>query len=492
MKKVMILWLFAGICNLSLLKAQSDTDAEYEAFIRQRVNEMLEFRNERDKEFASFLKEYWEGYTAFAGIDAPMPGPDKPIIYTPPVVVPEEPPVPEKPNIPAEPDPRPKPKLAPDPVVLKPKPKPVPPVNKQSECYITFYGNEYAVSKPETSVYLSAIDENNISNVWTTLSKSNYTSVIEDCLRLKKEIRLNDWGYFMLARSMGEVWSKRKTTDEIAFAQAFILLQSDYKVKMARVNNKLALLIAANQDIYGIPFITISGTRYYIITGKRNESVGTIYTYPKDFANASKQIDTNMPIVPLLKENMHKKVLSSPDHSFELTAYVNKNLIDFYDSYPQSDVAVYMNTEPDENFSKDILSQFKTFIDGKDPLKATSDLLNLIQVVFPYATDGEQFGYEKPFFVDECFYYPYNDCEDRAVLFGYLVRNLLKMDVILLQYPEHIAAAVLFPEETKGDHVYYNNKKYIICDPTYINAPPGECMPQFKSVNPKILTYVRQ
>ena len=33
----------------------------------------------------------------------------------------------------------------------------------------------------------------------------------------------------------------------------------------------------------------------------------------------------------------------------------------------------------------------------------------------------------------------------------------------------------------------YNDGKYIICDPTYINANYGECMPKFKTVEPKIV-----
>ena len=33
----------------------------------------------------------------------------------------------------------------------------------------------------------------------------------------------------------------------------------------------------------------------------------------------------------------------------------------------------------------------------------------------------------------------------------------------------------------------YKGKKYIICDPTFINANAGMCMPEFKKVNPEII-----
>ena len=87
------------------------------------------------------------------------------------------------------------------------------------------------------------------------------------------------------------------------------------------------------------------------------------------------------------------------------------------------------------------------------------------------------------------FYYPYCDCEDRAVLYSYLVRNLLKLDVVLLDYPNHIATAVCFNENVSGDFVTVEGKKYIVCDPTYIGASIGKAMPQFKRVAAKVLKY---
>ena len=89
-------------------------------------------------------------------------------------------------------------------------------------------------------------------------------------------------------------------------------------------------------------------------------------------------------------------------------------------------------------------------------------------------TDGEQFGFEKPNFPDETFYYPYCDCEDRAMLYSTLVRDLLGLDTILLDYPNHIASAVRFTEDIPGDYVVLDDgSKYLICDSTYIGAPIG-------------------
>lgn len=62
-------------------------------------------------------------------------------------------------------------------------------------------------------------------------------------------------------------------------------------------------------------------------------------------------------------------------------------------------------------------------------------------------------------------------------------------DVVLLDYPNHIATAVCFNENVSGDFVTVEGKKYIVCDPTYIGASIGKAMPQFKRVAAKVLKY---
>ncbi|MBU4445318.1 hypothetical protein KJ656_09580, partial [bacterium] len=59
--------------------------------------------------------------------------------------------------------------------------------------------------------------------------------------------------------------------------------------------------------------------------------------------------------------------------------------------------------------------------------------------------------------------------------------------VIGLNYPGHIATAVRFNSNITGDYITYNEKKYLVCDPTYINADIGQCMPRFKFADPEII-----
>ena len=131
--------------------------------------------------------------------------------------------------------------------------------------------------------------------------------------------------------------------------------------------------------------------------------------------------------------------------------------------------------------------QLKPLVDGKSELEAVNLLLRFVQTSLKYKTDEGQFGIENYLFPEETIFYPYSDCEDRSIFFAWLVRNLLGLEVVGLDYPGHIAAAVRFNEKVKGDAFRMNGKRYVVTDPTYINASAGMSMPDFKKSKPGII-----
>ena len=109
-----------------------------------------------------------------------------------------------------------------------------------------------------------------------------------------------------------------------------------------------------------------------------------------------------------------------------------------------------------EELRSALYAQLKTVIEGKSQKDAANILLNFVQTAFEYKTDGDQFGFEKPNFPDETFY---NPCSGGRL-----------------------------SEEITGDYVVLDDgSKYLICDPTYIGAPIGMCMDQYKQVAPEII-----
>ena len=117
------------------------------------------------------------------------------------------------------------------------------------------------------------------------------------------------------------------------------------------------------------------------------------------------------------------------------------------------------------------------FNENMTEIEAANILLNFVQTSLEYKTDDEVWGEERAFFPDETLHYPYCDCEDRAILYTRLVRDLMGLNVVLLYYPGHLATAVNFNEKVSGDYFLVSGKKYVVCDPTFINASVGRTMP---------------
>ena len=83
----------------------------------------------------------------------------------------------------------------------------------------------------------------------------------------------------------------------------------------------------------------------------------------------------------------------------------------------------------------------------------------------------------------------YSDCEDRSILFSSLVRDLLGLDVVLIYYPNHLATAVRFSSNVSGDYLEMDGKRYVLCDPTYVNAPVGVTMSGVDNSKAKVIIY---
>ena len=94
--------------------------------------------------------------------------------------------------------------------------------------------------------------------------------------------------------------------------------------------------------------------------------------------------------------------------------------------------AVYADMPVDVAFAENTCQGLGSRIAPLSREDALNFLLHFTQSAFRYQTDGQQFGRERSLFPEETFYYPYSDCEDRAIFFSWLVRRLLKQEIVLL------------------------------------------------------------
>lgn len=157
------------------------------------------------------------------------------------------------------------------------------------------------------------------------------------------------------------------------------------------------------------------------------------------------------------------------------------------DEYPIIDIPTVAASVVDKSLRDDVVKQIRAQVQDLGEQEAANRILRFIQKGFPYATDDEQFHREKYFYFEESLYYPKNDCEDRAIFYAYLVHEILGLDVHLIQFTGHECTAVAFHEPVENGTSYeYKGKKFYICDPTYIGAKIGKCMPSYAKESPQI------
>ena len=378
---------------------------------------------------------------------------------------------------------------------VKPQPRPKAKPAMQSSLQKEFYPS-VAINYCNTKLYIDASmkgvinitssQECAVADGYEALCRSNYKPLIANCQQAQKDFRLNDWGVFLFVKTAAEALCNDENSCIVM--QQFLLNELGYRAKMARRGdrNQLLLFVATDCMVYGHPYFTKEGLNYYNINGTE---ACTFYMCNQDSKKAKTPVAMRLNNVPALNSGVVSRQRTNKAGNVSVSVNVSKSLMDFYASMPQCDYGVYAKAPVAGSLAQEVLGTLRPLVQGKSEVDAANLLLNFVQTGFKYATDEEQFGFEKPFFVEELFYYPACDCEDRSVLFGWLVRELLGLDVVYLDYPNHIATAVQFKGDVKGDFLTVDGKRYTVCDPTYIGASIGMTMPNLRSEGVSILRY---
>lgn len=438
-------------------QAAGQARQQYDEAKKKAQEEYAAFRKKANEEYAAFMQQAWERMTLVPG---------------------EEPPVPE-------PKPRRQPKA---PAEKMPSATPLPHSEVAPTLRFALYDAPCQVHTDASGLRfrLKSIDERGAAEGWKLLSQERYDGLLHDCLAERDAHRLGDWGYLRLLQAMSEQLLG-KGSNEAVLLQMYLLTQSGYAVRLAKADGHLALLVPFSRNVYTYSYLTLNGQRFYLIAKSKGREVEVFnMAFPRE-----KVAGILMAELPRLGAKLQPKRTFTAERFGTLTATVgvDKSLIDFMNDYPVSDAwDCYALTGLSEGVKADLYPMLRGQIKGKSQTKAATMLLDFVQTAFQYATDQEQFGYERPLFGDESFHYPKNDCEDRSILFSILVRDLLGLDVVLVHWPGHMATAVAFPGDVDGDYFTLKGKRYTVCDPTFIGAGVGETMPQFKGVSAKLVT----
>lgn len=367
----------------------------------------------------------------------------------------------------------------------------VPLMQERDYVSVSLYGTLVSVAFPkEADLYLNSVDEMGIADLWEqiadTVVPSRFDITLTSCLKHREDMNLCDWAYLQLVQSVAQ--RRYGDTNEATIFASYIMAQSGYKIRLAYTEAYVYMLFASHHEIYRMSRYLLDGEYYYRVRGR-----GEHTCYISDVGYDKEQkLSLCITKEQMIDYELSDTISITSSEGWTLNLQTNMNLIHFYEDYPTGNLfggeeyskwLVGVNTPLDAVTKSTLYPQLKDSIHNLTHWEAVSNILNWVQTGFTYASDNEEWGGDRIFFADETLYYPKSDCEDRAILFSILVRDILGLDVILIYYdnPAHLAVAVHFPEEEKeGVYFTYNDKRYILCDPTYQGAPIGKQMPYYK------------
>lgn len=488
--------LLTSLCLLSSQLSAGRAGAGQQDYQQWRMNKLAEFQNyldKNDRAFMSFLQKKWEPVQVDpASKHDPQPKP----LSIPLAKVPEDtkrkPGIDTPPEAPVDEQPLKKQPKPTRPTVKKIDKKPIYPVVKNDRYLNTanfdFYGHTVSIryKKSFKKIFSGSITSKKIADYWKHLATQPHKDLITQLNQQVKQLDLNDWGAALLFdRFVGSLFnnsnSRRLTT-------WFLLIKAGFDARIA-YNQSIYLLMPSKQPIYGVTYFTINHQRYYAVNlSGKSLNPGKVFTYSGQHQQGKRTLDFSDPdrfvtqATPLTK----KLVFNYQQKKHRIQLNYSGQFIRYLNSFPQLSLHSYFASNLPKETAQSLLQQLTPVIKGKSEKESINILLHFVQTAFRYKTDDQQFNREKYMFPLETLHYPFSDCEDRASLFAWLVKSLLKLDAVILDYPGHVAVAVALSEETGGDSWRYKGRRYTVADPTYINATLGMTMPGFKGKKPNI------
>lgn len=468
----------SGFAQQTRSDQQNYIDSVTDAFNRYRKEvktEFEQFRHRLNREYAEMIGGKWENFKT-ERTKAPEKKP-KPV--KPPTAPSNARPVSK--TVPVSKVVPPEEKIADIPVTL---PKIDRTHRKAYPVNFTFYGTPCGIRRFDTTLLsLSGTDNASLKKSWNRLTADgNLDTLIEDCLRLREELQLCDWGFLKLVDKISQTLYPNSANAQ-AFMTDVLMTQAGYDCRLAIMNGQLGMAYNPSHEISGVYF-TMEGKRYFHY-GRLAQKDGTVSSYKGDFRKDPTPIRMAMDRYPQFAyatDNKRKYTSENWKNGPEIEVEVNYNAIQFFDDYPVVDWSIYGLSPLSTELRCTLIPAMQELTKGMGEVEAVNSILNYFNYGFAYMRDDLQFGREKPFFPDENFYYPFNDCEDRAILFAKVVKEVLpKLDVVYLHLPIHLATAVRFSPGVKitGTSVNVDGQPYYVCDPTCVPTVAGYLHPNY-------------
>lgn len=371
-------------------------------------------------------------------------------------------------------------------------------VNAQNIAF-QFYNKTFNIAT-DPSLYVKfdgRVSESKVADFYNKLNQAKTDDIVTLLLNYKTENHLNDWFYYQLIRkTVQQISPKEDNYERYTLYKWFFLAKSGYDTRLAIGSNKQILFyVWSDEDISDIPFFKADGKQFVCLNFH-------------DYKDANYLTDKLNPVdiyIPEAKNAFSYKVTQIPDFSpqdytdklitfnFHQKAYnfnlkLSTDVETIFKNYPVVNFESYFNIPLSKETYSSLIPLLRKNVKSMSQKTGLDYLMRFTRNAFLYEPDEENFGKEKRLSPEQTLFSDYSDCDDRAALFFYLVKEIYNLPMIALLYPTHITMAVKF-DKPVGKPINYKGKNYYVCEPTpqKKDLKIGEISPNLKNKSYEIV-----
>lgn len=338
-----------------------------------------------------------------------------------------------------------------------------------------FYGHSVDIQADSSIVV--GFDEvpspESVKAFYERVNSGDYQPIVKELLRIKQQEKLNDWFFYQLIRKTAQqIAPKAENYPRYTLYKWFLLAKSGYDARLSVSDEKLVFFVRSDENVYDIPYYMEDDKQYVCLN-------------IHDYVNPKLVNDKTYPVgvvIPEGKKAFSYKVTQIPD--FTPNAYAEKDIAFNYNNqqyhfkiklnpqmekifvnYPVVDYESYFNIPLSNETYTSLIPMLKDNVSSMNQKGGVDYLMRFTRNAFLYEEDQKVFGKEKRLSPEQTLLNEYSDCDDRAALFFYLVKEIYDLPMIVLLYPTHLTIAVKF-DKPRGKTIVYKGSKYSICEPT--------------------------
>jgi len=316
----------------------------------------------------------------------------------------------------------------------------------------------------------------NVAQFYYDIEDDYVTPSLNDLMEYKTNMHLSDWYYYLLIRETAQQLFPDNSQPYFKSYQTvfawLMLARSGYKVQLNYTETDVYLSVFTLDKLYDIP-VKKHGQGWMVeVSQFHTNHKGFVATVRSNFfLSENKHLFTfkpkQLPLFtnPILTERIVK--FEHEEKEYFLNCLLDRTMLQLINTLPEMGVVDHVKMPLSQNTYNSLIPALTAHIRGMNKEEAIRFLLSFTRTGFEYQDDQVYSHDNITFTPEETLYYRYSDCEDRSVLFAYLVRELLEIETILLDFDTHVAVGInLGDNHYVGKPIFHNGIFYTYCEPT--------------------------